>query len=246
MLIYIGFDDTDTKDSDRGTGKLARWFGAQLPEGCRLWGVIRQQLPRLEGIPYTSNNSAACVVVQTEDAGLRESLTQRAVAHIEEHFIEGSDPGLCVLVEGDGAVQRLVSFGRDCCVRRVTQSAAMTAAAGVHLSGHGGTNDGVIGAAAGVGLTLYGWSGRFVEFGDLRGWPDPVAVGTLEEAGIRVLDVARDALVPGFDDMVETEGWLRPRLWGGRPVLPVRRLEGQRWKVDGTKGARAASVVSDR
>ena len=235
MFIYVGFDDTDTKDADRGTGKLARWFGEKLPEGCRLWGVVRQQLPRLEGIPYTSNNSAACVVVETEDVGMREELTVRGVAHIEEHFIEGSDPGLCVMAEGDRATEALIAFGRECCVRRVTQAAAMRAATGVHLSGHGGTNDGVIGAAAGIGLTLPGWSGRFVEFGDLRGWPDQVAVRALEEGGIRVLDVDRDAMVPGFGDLVETEGWLRPRLWGGRPVLPVRRLEEGRWRADGIK-----------
>ena len=119
MFIYVGFDDTDTKDADRGTGKLARWFGEKLPEGCRLWGVVRQQLPRLEGIPYTSNNSAACVVVETEDVGMREELTVRGVAHIEEHFIEGSDPGLCVMAEGDRATEALIAFGRECCVRRV-------------------------------------------------------------------------------------------------------------------------------
>ncbi len=26
MRVYIGFDDTDHIDADRGTGKLARWF----------------------------------------------------------------------------------------------------------------------------------------------------------------------------------------------------------------------------
>jgi hypothetical protein len=38
MRIYIGFDDTDTLDADRGTGKLARWFEEELPVDCRLWG----------------------------------------------------------------------------------------------------------------------------------------------------------------------------------------------------------------
>ena len=32
MRIYVGFDDTDEPYSDRGTGKLARWFDAILHE----------------------------------------------------------------------------------------------------------------------------------------------------------------------------------------------------------------------
>lgn len=36
MRVYVGFDDTDTIDADRGTGKLARRFEDRLPEGCRL------------------------------------------------------------------------------------------------------------------------------------------------------------------------------------------------------------------
>jgi hypothetical protein len=31
MKLYIGFDDTDNRDADRGTGKLARWFEDSLP-----------------------------------------------------------------------------------------------------------------------------------------------------------------------------------------------------------------------
>ena len=66
MRIYIGFDDTDVVGADRGTGKLARWFENKLPDGCHLWGVVRQQFPQDERIPFTANNSSACVVVDTE------------------------------------------------------------------------------------------------------------------------------------------------------------------------------------
>ena len=67
MRIYIGFDDTDTLGADRGTGKLARWFEQELPDGCRLWGVVRQQLLLDPAIPYTSHNSSACAVVEAGD-----------------------------------------------------------------------------------------------------------------------------------------------------------------------------------
>ena len=67
MRIYIGFDDTDTADSDRGTGKLARWFEMELPKECRLWGVVRQQLLLDDSISYTTHNSSACAIVETPD-----------------------------------------------------------------------------------------------------------------------------------------------------------------------------------
>ena len=93
MRVYIGFDDTDHIDADRGTGKLARWFKRELPEGCRIWGVVRQQLLVHEDIPYTSHNSSACVVVEVEDDSLVEDLISRAAKHIERYSLEGSDPG---------------------------------------------------------------------------------------------------------------------------------------------------------
>lgn len=235
MRIYVGFDDTDTKDSDRGTGRLARLFADALPEGCRLWGVVRQQLPRLPGIPYTSNNSSACVVVETRDLSHRDMLIEQGIAHLKKLYIPGSDPGLCVATERDADLEDLISFGRVCCTKKVTQHMAMSAAKHVHLSGHGGSNDGIIGAAAGVGLTLFGWSGRLVQFGTIRDLPEQVAVHVLENQGIRVLPMERDALLPAMTHLVHTHGWLRPRLWGFQPVLPVERISETEWQVVGLK-----------
>lgn len=231
MRIYLEFDDTDVAGADRGTGKLARWFEEKLPEGARQWGVIRQQLPRLPDIPFTSNNSAACVVVDIEDEAFTNVIVEKAVEHIAEHFIDGSDPGLCVLCANSTRIPELVEFGRAACTRVMTQKEAMKAVGNGHLSGHGGTNDGIIGAVAGVGLTLYGWSGRFVEFGKLREFPNSVRVKNLEDNGIKVLSIDRNALVPGPEDTVETYGWLRPNQWGFQPVLPVVSGGSNRWEV---------------
>ncbi len=193
MLIYFGFDDTDTVDSDRGTGKLARWFENELPESCRLWGVVRQQLLLDDSISYTSHNSSACAIVESSNSVSLEGLIKRAVDHIERHFIPGSDPGLCVAPEDAPALPELVSFGRTCATRVVSQKEALHAATGFHLSGHGGTNDGIIGAAAAVGLTAYGWGGRFIEFEKLRDFPSEVLVSDLEKVGIAVVSIDRDA-----------------------------------------------------
>jgi hypothetical protein len=235
MRIYVGFDDTDTVDSDRGTGKLARWFEDELPESCKLWGVVRQQLLVNDAIPFTTHNSSACAIIEAPDPSFVDEVISRAAKHIEHHFIRGSDPGLCVAHENHPALPRLIYFGRVCATRIVTQMEALQAASGVHLSGHGGTNDGIIGAAAAVGLTAYGWSGRFIEFGRLRDFPEKVSVSDLERAGITVISIDRDGRVPAPEDRVDTKGWLRPRLWGGTAVLPVVPGEDQIWETVGEK-----------
>jgi len=235
MRLYVGFDDTDTLDSDRGTGKLARWFQNELPQSCRLWGVVRQQLLLDPSIAYTTHNSSACAIVEASNLCSIDDLISRAVDHIKQHFITGSDPGLCIAPNDHPALPKLIEFGRACATRVVTQKEAIEAALGSHLSGHGGTNDGIIGAAAAVGLTARGWGGRFIEFGRLRDFPEKVHVSDLERSGIAVVSIDRDAQVPAPEDVVNTKGWLRPRLWAGRPVLPVIPRENHYWEMIGDK-----------
>jgi hypothetical protein len=117
----------------------------------------------------------------------------------------------------------------------VTQKEALEAASKSHLSGHGGTNDGIIGAAAAVGLTASGWSGRFIEYGKLRKFPDPIRVLELERSNILVVSNDRDARVPAREDIVHTKGWLRPRLWGNRAVLLVTPKAEGVWESVGEK-----------
>ncbi len=240
-LVYVAFDDTDNLGADRGTGKVGRWFADDLPLGVRLWAVVRQQLLVHPDVPYTSHNSSAVCVLEVDpgrwpdrvsaEEGIVADLVERACRHVEQYQLPGSDPGVCVAWAGSAALGALAAFGRRAAVAVVTQVEARAAAAGVHLSGHGGTDDGIIGAAAGVGLTAEGWHGRMIEYRvPLREFPDPVPVGELELAGIAVTSVDRDAPVPGPDDLIVTGGWLRPRLLGGRPVLPVQR-DGGGWEA---------------
>jgi hypothetical protein len=81
MRIFLGIDDTDVAGADRGTGKLARMLAARLPADARLWGLVRQQLPVMDGIPYTSQNSAACLVIEAESAEVIPRLVELGAAH---------------------------------------------------------------------------------------------------------------------------------------------------------------------
>ncbi len=235
MRVYVCFDDTDVLGADRGTGKLVRWFTERLPEGCTSWGVVRQQLLVHPDVPYTSHNSSGCAVIDVPDATYLRRLARLGADHIAEHFIEGSDPGLCIVPE-TADLAPLIAFGQRAAIEVVTQADARSLAreTGVHLSGHGGTEDGVIGALAGVGLTAGGWAGRFVDYRvPLRSFGPIVTVGEVEAAGIVVVPVDRNVMVPKPTDTLDTQDWLRPRLWGGRPVAPVMSSGPDAWTIVG-------------
>lgn len=114
MRIYIGFDDTDSIDSSYGTGKVARWFEQELPRGCSLWGVLRQQLLVDDRIPYTSHNSSACAVVEAPDDSAFDHLISSAAAHLVKHAVDGSDPGLCVCLGNNGSLADIIDFSMRC------------------------------------------------------------------------------------------------------------------------------------
>jgi hypothetical protein len=230
MKVYFGFDDTDNHDSQYGTGKIVRWFQKKLPEGCHSLGVVRQQLFVCDRIPYTSHNSSACLIAEIPDASLLDKMIEDAVTHIGDYAASGSDPGLCVATELDASIDGIVEFGQHCTHTVSTQKQALQAARYVHLSGHGGTNDGIIGATAAVGLTISGWSGRYIELENLRDWPEQTTVADLRSSGIGTLSIDRDAKIPAPDDIVHTNDWLRPRLVGHRPVLLVRPQGDSVWE----------------
>lgn len=227
-ILYLGFDDTDTKTSAKGTGRCIRDFCAELPDSYRLRCVLRHQLPKLPEIPYTSNNSSACAVFEVDDPALCRPLFDAAANYLAANTPEGSDPGVCLSAR-KSVSDELVAFALSCNGGKVTQQAAMEAASTVLLAGVGGTNDGIIGAAAAVGLTRHGWCGRFIELGAMRRLPATVAVAELWNLGIQVVSVDRDPLTPLGHDMVATGGWLRPSLWAGQPVLQVRADGNGRW-----------------
>ncbi len=194
MTIYVGIDDTDNLQS-RGTGHLVRTLAEELRAaglGTPL-SVTRHQLLVHPDIPYTSHNSSACVTMRSE-AG-PEAVAAAAGRFLRERAASGSDPGLCVAEAGKVA-EAVVRFGQSAKARVLTTDEAHRTAgeAGLHLSGHGGTNGGVIGALAAVGLRHSGGDGRFLW---LRGIREMTGVHTtaeiLAQSGVeRFLNVGED------------------------------------------------------
>ncbi|MFC2111666.1 hypothetical protein ACFLTA_00210 [Bacteroidota bacterium] len=231
MRYYVAFDDTDTLDCGRGTGKLARWFTEKLPEECVTWGVVRQQLLNSPDIPKTSHNSSLCCVIDAPNENFRQFFIDEGSRHIKSFFVEGSDPGFCVASESDTGVNDLIEFGIKCCRYKVTQEEALVAARSIHLSGHGGTNDGIIGAAAAVGLTMYGESGRLVSYRDIRELPQFVTAGELRQREIFPVSANRHAEYIPDNQKINTHNSLRPHLSGNRLVIPVMASGPETWQI---------------
>ena len=234
MKVFIGFDDTDVLGSEFGTGKVSRWFEKILPAGTACAGVVRQQLLVCDEIPYTSHNSSACMIVEVEedraDNGIIRELTNLAAGYLVDQAAEGSDPGLCIISEYDSSLRAVMDYGYTCTHTVSTQKEALDAVNRGILLGLGGSNDGLIGAAAAVGLTASGWSGRYIEFGNLRQYPEVMAVQAFMSRQIDVISTDRDARRPSPTDMVITNGWVRPHRLGHKPVLFVTPKEEGLWE----------------
>ena len=221
MAVYIGLDDTDGKTSLMGTGRLARGLAAKFSDKADIWGILRHQLPKMDAIPYTSNNSSACIVLNPVDGQLSlQEIMETAVNHVLELASEEGDPGVCVL-DGSECAADLVNYSVRATGKLMYQKDAMQVVQQGRLHGLGGSNDGIIGAAAAVGLTRYGWCGRFIEYGPLRTSGLPETIGQIQDMGIRVISVDRDPAVPLAEDLLVGEKWIRPSLWNNEPVLQV-------------------------
>jgi hypothetical protein len=193
MKLLIAIDDTDSLES-RGTGQLAQIMIDKIEQ--MQWGtcsrITRHQLFVHEDIPYTSHNSAMCFEAEI-DKHRYEELIGFGMRFLETESEKGSDPGLCVVNMDNGLnTDLLTAFGRCAKTEVVEKSAAYAIAndLGIHLSEHGGTGQGIVGALAGTGLRLTGNDGRF------RGW---LCYGKAGET-ISVKDLLADGLV----DMVQS------------------------------------------
>jgi hypothetical protein len=101
---------------------------------------------------------------------------------------------------------------------------------GLHLEGLGGTEGGVIGALAAVGLAATKDDGRVVQ---MEGWPDDLygvqPVSAVSGRGVEVREAASGKLVgEGVVDLVKK---LRPNCRGGQMVLFVEQTGEGTWRA---------------
>lgn len=166
MKLIIAMDDTDNLET-QGTGWLMEDACTEMT--AMRWGrfsmISRHQLLVHPDIPFTSHNSAMVFEAETEVD--RDDFASFLSGYLARHSAPGSDPGLCIVQELQPDTQELlIRFGLRAKREVLTKDDAYALARniGAHLSEHGGTGGGVIGALAGIGLRLCGNDGRY------RGW----------------------------------------------------------------------------
>jgi tRNA(Ile2) C34 agmatinyltransferase TiaS len=226
-MILVGIDDTDMPDTP-GTNQLARALALRVGSRHRCLRIVRHQLLADPRVPCTSKNGSASLWLQPiGDADLAWLVNELRVG-MQEAFQPGSDPGLCV---AEAVPQEVITWGRRCQRELVSQREARDLAAGldIHLEGLGGTEGGVIGALAAVGLAATGDDGRVVH---LEGWPDDLAGIQPSEAvaarGVEVRELASGRRIEGLVDLGKK---LRPNCREGRMVLFVERGADELWRA---------------
>jgi len=222
MTIYIAMDDTDSLES-RGTGRLAREVARVISAHWHVFGITRHQLYVHPDILYTSHNSCAVIHVDGSGKEAVDELFAIAEEVMRSDFIAGSDPGLCV-TEASAVTPALIAYGRDAQVTVLDQSAARSLAKNlnIHLMGLGGSEDGVIGALAGIGLAAMGNDGRYLSVGNVRNLTGPVAVADLLRAGVDCVQTL-DGVVLKDGIVMEVESKsVKPCPLNGKVVLLVK------------------------
>lgn len=167
MIILAGIDDTDTLTTP-GTNKLALSIASRLPGGFRCEAILRHQLFFDPRVPFTSHNGSASLRIRSSvPGGGAEALASHLRKEMLDWFVEGSDPGLCVAeAPVPEAVQEYAWRCKGDVVRQ-GEARGLARSLGIRLEGLGGTEDGVIGALAAVGLAATGQDGRVIH---LEGW----------------------------------------------------------------------------
>lgn len=233
-MIYVGIDDTDIIGSP-GTNQLARAIVARLGSAAEESVICRHQLFFDPRIPYTSRNGSASIRLPHAPPRIIRSLTAVTRDVMDAWFVPGSDPGLCVTPEVPVALH---AFGRRCQGEVVAQDEARTLASrlGVSLEGLGGTEQGVIGALAAVGLAGTADDGRVVQ---MEGWPypdneaGPIDVDDLRARGVD--EVRRlDSGLLVLSGLVDVGKRLRPNVRDGKVVLlvePADDAAGVEWRA---------------
>ena len=232
-MILIGIDDTDIVGS-RGTNQLAREIVRTVASNWRCLWIVRHQLLDDPRVPYTSQNGSASIALEYREsagssiASSENDLTQETTELLNtcrevmrSWFIEGSDPGLCLLT-GE-CPQTVIDWGLRCQRELVSRDQAVSIASqnGVHLESLGGTEDGMIGALAAVGLASQRNDGRIVQWGE---WPDDLSyeqgIEVLTQRNVWVCDQeSGDEITSGT---VNVGKHLRPNLRSGAAVLTVK------------------------
>jgi hypothetical protein len=221
--LTIGLDDTDTREHP-GTNKLAFHLARLIAGHFRLEMIVRHQLLEDPRVPCTNKNGCAALVLRALGTRSLDELIADIRRAILDWIPVGSDPGLCVAT---AIPEDVVAFGQRCQRQLITQAEARQLAArhGIYLEGLAGTQDGVIGALAAVGLVASRNDGRVIQRGPMLADEifDIGNIRSVDEVYLRGVDEVRciESSRRVDSGRVDLGKRLRPNLRQGRVVLFV-------------------------
>jgi hypothetical protein len=226
MMLFIAIDDTDNLET-MGTGRLSRLLAVDLHKRGLIGpgSVTRHQLLVHRDIPYTSHNSASCIAAET--AADLDDVFAAAREFMQCHLHEGANPGLC-LAPAEEVPAVLGDFGRRAQseVIPLSEGYELAGASGLRTWRHGPTGQGIIGAMSAVGLRSTGQDGRFIDLAGIRKVDGELSVAELlERTGVQAVATPQGRELDG-GEIIDTLGWVRPSLRGGRAVFLVARYDG--------------------
>ncbi|MFA5419970.1 MAG: hypothetical protein WC341_16070 [Bacteroidales bacterium] len=247
MRVLIGIDDTDNKES-RGTGYNARQLAAAIETNGlgKVRGITRHQLLVHPDIPYTSQNSSACLEVDCHDLPALKTFARNFMLNVGA---VGSDVGLC-MVEKERVPEEIIQWGLDAksIVLKMKTAIEKAEKQDIYLVGLTGTYGGVIGALAGVGLRAGGNDGRFIWINSEKNLRDiEQDVHNIEllhqMAGIDEIQ-CHGEVISNPADRIWLNGWARPVLKNHKSVLLVdKELNNNdyEWKCSAKESVRLVS-----
>jgi hypothetical protein len=231
----IGIDDTDNLES-RGTGFRAREMGSQIESNNLgiLHGITRHQLYFHRDIPYTSHNSSACLLVESETLS---ELTEFCREYLKTNSAEGSDAGLCI-GEFDEISENVIKWGKRAKCEILTQAEAKKTAEenGLYLEGFLGTRDGIIGSMAAVGLRKAGDDGRFLwlKGKELREFSGVYILEDLYNSTDFEIFKTMENVIAKPGDRVFIEDWIRPVMIENKITVIIEKSinnENYEWRI---------------
>lgn len=234
MDLFIGIDDTDNSTS-RGTGFLSRRLASLIGEKRlgNVTGITRHQLLFDERIPYTSQNSSACLALSGDRP---DEIKKLCRDFLLGEAAEGSDAGLCI-ASGDQIKESVIRWGNRAKKEILGMEEALHIASGenIFLEGLTGERTGIIGALAATGLRKGGNDGRFIWLSGKKELRDILPGHYLVEELIRiynfdaVLNLAGENLQK--NNSVYLGDWVRPLLKDGKVTLLVDKGKQYDWEV---------------
>lgn len=210
----------------RGTGELADVLkmGIEAQGWGRCQPITRHQLLVHPDIPYTSHNSSMCFEAEL-DSEYYQAFTDYAADFLERECAPDSDPGLCVaFADRISRPDWLIAYGYMAKNHVLTKKSAYDLAAllKIHLTEHGGTGQGVIGALAGAGLRLSGHDGRIKGRLNIKGENGFATVESICAQGkVDLVKCLEEGVILQDTDLVKLGDDIKPIWMYGKIVLPV-------------------------